>query len=97
MEKKEELNVTITNVYGGKGHICVKGSLGMTIDKYFEICRSLHPDSFVNFYWNDNKNFIFGQPLNMQKDEILVDEGKMLMCDFIAKWYPEIAGTEYSN
>jgi len=90
MESKKELNVTITDVFGGMGHLCIKGSLGMTIEKYFDILRSYHPDCFINFYWDDN--FIFGQPLNMEKDEVLVDNGQMSMDEFTAKWYPELAG-----
>lgn len=89
------LKVSITNAFTGlTGYLETKGKdisvLGMTIEQNVEMCRKFHPDCFVNFYWNDNKDFIFCQPLNMELDEKLVDEGKMLMDEFICKWYPEL-------
>jgi hypothetical protein len=89
---KGELNVTITDIFGNKSHICIKGSLGMTIEEYYQVVSRQHPDSFVNMYWDNGKNFICGQARNMKKDEILIDRGSMMMNTYLLKWYPEIHG-----
>lgn len=81
-----ELNVTITDAFTGRvGYVTIKGDIGMTIEKYFEICQQLHPDAFINFYWD--KNFIFGQPFNMVQDEKLVDAGIISFDKYMNKWY----------
>lgn len=89
------LKVSLTDAFTGlTGYVESKGQsiemLGCTMDFYVEMVRKLHPNSFINFYWDDN--FIFTQPWNMEQDEKLVDEGKMLMDEYISKWYPELVG-----
>jgi hypothetical protein len=89
------LRVTITDTNGGgRYELTCKGSLGMTVEEYYQVISQMHPDCFVNMYWSENghDNFICGQPVNMIADELLMDEGKMMMDEYMCKWYPEIAG-----
>lgn len=51
--------------------------------------RELYPNCQVNFIM-DTRNFLMSPPLNMQKDEIAQQEGRITWQEFMDKWY---AGT----
>jgi hypothetical protein len=46
----------------------------------------MFPDCQVNFVI-DKDNFIFTPPLNMKKDEIAYDEGRITWDEYMSKWY----------
>ncbi len=74
------------------------------INEDIEIIRANHtvfeevyPDCHVNFEWLSSNpelygnNFIAGVPVNMERDAVLVAEGKMKWQEEMNKWY----GTNY--
>jgi hypothetical protein len=46
----------------------------------------MYPDCWVNVTI-DSKNFVANQPINMAKDQLLVDSGKLSIGKFMRKWY----------
>lgn len=56
------------------------------IYKAAEKFSAMHPDCWVNVKV-DEYNFVAMMPLNMEKDERLVDEGLMSISKFTSKWY----------
>jgi hypothetical protein len=49
--------------------------------------RDKYPDCFVTVY-ADSKNFYCLMPKNMDRDQKLVDSGRVSMEQFMEKWYP---------
>lgn len=47
----------------------------------------MYPECWVNVNTDDNKTYIANQPLNMKKDQALVDSGKLSIGKFMTKWY----------
>jgi len=89
-----QIEVTITNAITGERHAPCRIFLGDDFTQinllHRTISKDVHPDCHVNFHWGEN--FILGMPYNMEQDE-----EKMPFDEWVAKWYPEIAGPEYSN
>jgi len=56
------------------------------IYKAAEKFSAMYPDCWVNVNV-DEYNFAAMMPLNMEKDERLVDEGLMSISKFTSKWY----------
>ena len=48
--------------------------------------RELYPNCQVNFVI-DSDNFLMSPPLNMQKDEIAYDQGRISWTEYMDKWY----------
>ena len=46
----------------------------------------IYPDCWVNVK-ADEYNFVAMQPLNMNRDQVLVDSGKLSIGKFMTKWY----------
>jgi hypothetical protein len=92
-----QITVSITNAITGRKHAPLSIYLEDAIIEQVHtlMSKDVHPDCNINFYWG--KNFILGMPYNMGLDEILLNEGKMTWEAYMAKWYPEVAGPEYSN
>ena len=59
------------------------------IEKRHKEIQEKYPDCNVNFYWEkyDGKH-ILGKVKNIEKDRLLVNEGKMDWEIFINKWFP---------
>jgi hypothetical protein len=57
-----------------------------TVKNNHEVFRGAYPDSQVDFIIDDD-NFIISPPLNMMKDEALVDQGLMSESVYSKKWY----------
>lgn len=51
--------------------------------------REMYPNCEVSFIM-DTRNFFISQPINMEKDEIAQQEGRITWQEFMDKWY---AGT----
>ena len=71
----------------------IDSAITVTVDETFETAQAnhqffkeLYPDCNVNFVI-DQDNFIFGMPLNMEKDEQAYDEGRMTWEQYSNKWY----------
>lgn len=57
-----------------------------TVQNNHNVFRGAFPDCQVNFFIDDN-NFIFSPPMNMERDEIAYDEGRMTWKQYCDKWY----------
>lgn len=56
------------------------------IYKAAEKFSTIYPDCWVNVKI-DEYNFVAMQPVNMAKDQSLVDSGKLSITKFMSKWY----------
>lgn len=57
-----------------------------------EAFREINPDCCVNMQWKCEGSewcFIYGMPLNQQKDEQLIEAGEMSWDEYMEKWYPK--------
>ena len=69
------------------------------IDSLHKAQEEINPDCFVNFSWNTERgtSFICGQPLNMRRDEDLVENGAMTWNEYQEKWYDRLAELEMAE
>lgn len=56
------------------------------ISKAADKFSAIYPDCWVNVMV-DEYNFVAMQPLNMKRDQALVDSGKLSIGKFMTKWY----------
>lgn len=91
-----QINVTITNAITGERNAPLTLFLHerSLIEAMHPMIEKIHPDCHVSFYWTEGEhnNFILGMPYNMRQDE-----ANLPFDEYVAKWYPEIAGPEFSN
>ena len=65
--------------------ITVQGDFA-TAEANHEVFREVHPDCQVNFVINQDR-YIFGPPLNQEKDYHAYNKGLMTYEEYMSKWH----------
>lgn len=86
------MKVTITNYTHGitdvKEYTLASDDSYEQMEKELNFFRKVYPDYEVRINSGVNADFIQAGPLNQEKDEELMAQGKMLFPEYSDKWYP---------